>query len=456
MLFKSGNPYRGGLPQTVRLSPEDFTFQISKTNLDSINHVAKWTILVYMAADCNLAEYLFDDLMEMKAIGSNPDVNICVLFDGPLLTDSFFARLNQDTELEDDFIARFTDLWSIDQRVLKEIILDHTVLFPAERRLLILSGHGFGWKGVLQDDFTWRQYLKRNAISMPPGDPALYCHQLADLVKQSLPELKKRLNPEDKYKWSKFDIMALDACNMGNLEALSSWYDFTKILIASENQEPGTGYPYDKILQKLKSSPGQDSVQLAEQLVRETKRSYGNSSESDTDLLITQVAFDCNRFPDFINLTENLARVLAAYVASDGVERIKTCIEGTYSFKEGFIDLKLFAGGLREGTFPAEVKKSAQAWLDFFDRSGLLVASEVPDNPYLPKGLSIYLPPPEEFDEKYLEIVNSLPPGLRLWTWFLATYYIGLLGSDAYKHPLVSTVFRSTVAMTKKEENRQE
>jgi hypothetical protein len=453
MLFSNGNPYRGGLPESINLSSEDFTFQVSQTNMDAINHVAKWTVLIYMAADCNLAEYMFDDLMEMKSVGSSENVNVCVLFDGPLLTDSFFARLNRGTSLEDDFIARFSDVWSSDERVLKEIILNSVVLFPAEKKLLILSGHGFGWKGALQDDSTWKQYLDRNAISMPSDDLSKYVHQLDDLVRQSAQELKKRLNPEEECEPFKFDIMALDACYMGNVEALSAWYKHAGILIASENQEFGTGYPYDRILDELKHHPDQDGFKLAEHLVKETKKSYVDSSVSDSDVPLTQVAFDCKRFPDFVNLMENLAKTLSAHISQEGVETIKNCVQSTYTFKGGFIDLKLFALKLLDAKLPAEVKKPVESLLDFFDHSGFVVASEVSDNPYFPKGLSIYLPPPDKFDEKYLEIVNSLPPGLRLWTWFMATYYIGILGKDANKHPLVSAVFQSTVAMTQRKGN---
>jgi len=180
MIFSHGNPYRGehGLPDILYLSPDDFTVTISRMNLNAVDHVAKWTILIYMAADCDLAAFMFDDLMEMKVVGSNEDVNICVFFDGPLLTDTFFARLCHGTSLEEDIIQRFTDVPSSNVGILKEIILNTAVLFPAERRVLVLAGHGLGWRGALRDDSTWKRFKERRAIVMPSGDSSVFFRQL--------------------------------------------------------------------------------------------------------------------------------------------------------------------------------------------------------------------------------------------------------------------------------------
>jgi hypothetical protein len=454
MLFSSGNPYRGGLPEIIKLSPEDFAFQISPLNLDAIDHVAKWTVFVYMAADCDLAEPMFDDLMELKAIGSNEDVNICVLFDGPLLTDSFFARLNKDTSLEDDIIVRFADVHSDDVKVLQETITNTGVMYPSEKKLLILSGHGLGWQGALRDDSTWRQYLKRKAISLPPGDYDIYNKQLIDCYHKSLAEVRKRIRPEEIYRGSKFNIIAYDACNMGNIEALAFFFSHSEILIASENQVPGTGYPYDKILEKLKANPSQSPREFSQHLVKETKRYYTDSPGSYGSTEITQAAFDCNKFPEFFGRVQNLAKEMTDLINTKGVETIKGCIHNTWKEDGSYKDLRGLALNLLDEEIPIGLKKTVESLKDFLNNPEFVVEAEVPGDRYSPNEVSVYLPPPDKFDIKYLKVVNGLPPALRVWSLFLGMYNIKMLGEGAFKNPLVVSIQRTMAGMIQKGEYR--
>lgn len=427
MIFSHGNPYRGehGLPDILYLSPDDFTVTISRMNLNAVDHVAKWTILIYMAADCDLAAFMFDDLMEMKVVGSNENVNICVFFDGPLLTDTFFARLCHGTSLEEDIIQRFTDVPSSNVGVLKEIILNTAVLFPAERRVLVLAGHGLGWRGALRDDSTWKRFKERRAIVMPSGDSSVFFRQLDEQRQRALEELKARLNPRDEQHGSAFDIIAMDACNMGNLEALSFYSDHARILVASENQVPASGYPYDRILEELKRNPEQECDAFARYLVNEVKRYYVDSillcSESD----ITQVAFDSTGFPALIAHAGELARVLSEYVSTEGIATVKACSGASLLPEEDtdYIDLRLFAKELVQAGVSDAVKQKAMELVAFFDGSGFVVGSATPGGDALPKGLSIYFPPPERFDKGYLDILSHVPEGIRLWAGFIGAYY---------------------------------
>ena len=447
MLFCHGNPYRRGLPETIKLSPEDFTFQISQVNLDAVDQEAKWTVFVYMAADCNLAEPMFDDLMEMKAIGSDEDIHICVLFDGPLWTDSFFARLNKDTSLEDDIILRFSDLHSDDFKVLKETIVDTSVMYPSEKKMLVLSGHGLGWRGALRDDSTWRQYLKRNAISLPPGDYDIYDKQLTDCRLRSMAAIRKRFRPDEIHRGSKFDIIACDACNMGNIEALAYFVEHSEILVASESQVPGTGYPYDKILEKLKAHPGQSSHDLSGNLVQETKRYYATSLESNSDTELTQAAFDCSKFPEFCYKIEMLAREAVEHIDRNGVETIAGCIRNTWQEDGDCKDLKGLALNLLDEDLSIGLKNAAESLVDFLNDSGFVVAAAVPNDRYSSNELSIYLPPPDKFDIQYLSIVDGLPLGLRPWSFFLGMYYIKILGEDMLENPLVAAIQQMMIQM---------
>jgi hypothetical protein len=168
MLFNNGNPYRGRWPETLQLDWDDFECGLSAANEQALGQVADWAIFAYMAADCNLASLIFDDLLEMKAVGSNPAIHVLALFDGPFLADSFFARLNAATGLDEDIVLRFNELHTNEASTLT-MALRVASAYPARRRLLLLGGHGSGWPGALIDENIGMQYSREPGRLVLPG-----------------------------------------------------------------------------------------------------------------------------------------------------------------------------------------------------------------------------------------------------------------------------------------------
>ena len=76
MLIEQGNPYAPGAPEVLRLGWDDFRFSVSTVNRAALGRRAQWTVLLYLAADCDLARWMFDDLLEAKSVGSSADVNV--------------------------------------------------------------------------------------------------------------------------------------------------------------------------------------------------------------------------------------------------------------------------------------------------------------------------------------------------------------------------------------------
>ncbi len=423
MLFDKGNPYRGGLPKRIKLTEEDFIYDISSINLYAIEKPAAWTILLYMAGDCNLAEFMFDDILEIKDVGSNEDINICVFFDGPLLTDSFFARLNKNTKFKEDIIFRFLDVYSYDFKVLTEIITNTSILYPSKYKMLILSGHGLGWQGALRDDTTWKTYKKRNAIIFPGPDRDIYIGQLNDCYKKTLAKVKSRIDPESVYRGRPFDIIALDACNMGNVETLGLLYPHSNILVASENQVPASGYPYKKILKNLLMDPSQTPQDIAITLVKETKTYYKNMESIYEDVEVTQAAFNCHNFPKLFKRIGKLAHEMTRYLLRGGENIIKYCIENTWEEGGIYKDLKGLCLNLLEENIPIYLRKATQALINFLNDREFVIASTALGERYSPNEISVYCPPHQEFDGAYIPVVKDLPDHFRHWYIFLIKYY---------------------------------
>ncbi len=186
MLLDQADPYRPHLPEVLHLDWEDFDSHLSVANDEAIGQEREWSVVAYMAANCNLAEYMFDNLLELKSIASNAAMHVCVLFAGPLITDTFFARLNPGGKLSDDVVFRFSGINSTDPRTLT-LALKLANIFPAKRRLAFLCGHGRGWKGTClaktSRNLTWitrigsrhlrlGRYARRESLS-PSSSPRI-------------------------------------------------------------------------------------------------------------------------------------------------------------------------------------------------------------------------------------------------------------------------------------------
>ena len=65
-------------------------------------------------------------------------------------------------------------------------------------------------------------------------------------------------DPENPY----FEAIGFDACLMANTDVAHELYGYAKYMFASEETEPGSGWSYDKFLQKLVDNPGMNGAQL--------------------------------------------------------------------------------------------------------------------------------------------------------------------------------------------------
>jgi len=437
MLLEHGNPYRPHLPEVLSLGWEDFDFQLSAGNEDAVDRLGDWTVLAYLAADCDLAAPMFDDLLEMKSVGSDRSLHLCVLFDGPLVTDAFFARLNKDTTLRDDVVFRWPELPTNDVRT---FVMAQQVAkaFPATRRLLFLGGHGNGWKGLLLDQNIGRTYESAPDRIQWPGPPEQCFARMARCRGAAQERVNQRIVEDANSTRKGYDVLALDACYMGNIEAIAGLAEHADILVVSEDLMPGEGYPYDRVLHDLRANPAQSPADFARHLVAAAQSYYGGAGR--THRPITQVALHSAELPAFAAALVRLTQSLVLAMDDDEVLRaIRHAINMAHRFgSTGNIDLKGFVQLLLARQLPGNIAGDCTAVLDAWNR--MVFASAVPGTPASPNGLSIYAPGPREFDVAYIECSNGFAHHLGIWSWFLASYYLRVLGDDAQEHHLIKAI----------------
>ena len=345
------------------------------------DNTAEWTVMVYLDADNNLESAGIDDINEMEMVGSTADVNIVVQADripgydisnsdwtntrryyitqdsNPVLINSEFNDLGELNMGESQTLIDFTD-WA-------------TINYPAKKYLLVIWNHGGGFRSLsLTKDIAWDDTSGGDRITMS--------------------ELEYALSAISTQIGKKIDIVGMDACLMAMTEVAYQIKDYADILIASEENSPGDGWPYDAILAQLISNPLISSVQLAVDIVDKYIFSYpyGNVTQSAIDLSYTDtLAVQLSNLAWAImsdSLTPKSKYISAAYNS-------QYYSQSPYSWEKDFIDLYDFCNQLLAYSNSLEVKNialSIQQTLNYAVMKSGYSGGSVSGS----KGLSIYFP----------------------------------------------------------------
>jgi hypothetical protein len=204
-----------------------------------------WTVLVYLDGDNDLEEYAFSDLNSMETVLPSPDVNVLVFVDfwSTLVAPYSGARcyeVTYDTNLN---VINSVELshplpWEPnmgDWQTLRDFIVFGQSYAPAANYLLVLWDHGSGYESVCVDE-TSGDYLSMREIHTALSDPQVQY----------------------------LDVVAFDACLMGQLEVAYELRDVTDYLVFSEEGVPVSGFPYEDILANLTSFPDSKPLTVAE------------------------------------------------------------------------------------------------------------------------------------------------------------------------------------------------
>lgn len=289
----------------------------------------EWTFLVYLDGDCNLEKNGISDFLEMSEIGSDKNLNIVVQFDrSPKYTSEFgnwtdcrrFLITSGDTPSSIP-IANIGEVNMGDPSTLRDFIIWGVKTYPAKRFALILWNHGGGWR---KRKISGTGIHKEICYDETNGGDWL-----------SLLEVKAAIQQASSQTNRKIDILGFDACLMGMIEIQNELKTFAGVLVASEESEPGDGWPYDKILGYLSKNPSCLPFDLAKMITKDYVNSY-NGIESD----ITLSAIDLGKVS---TLVEKL-RVLFEHINNWQIVKQARDNAITFSQNDGFpyIDLGCF------------------------------------------------------------------------------------------------------------------
>jgi hypothetical protein len=263
---------------------------------------AFYTVLVYMAADNNLAVAGLKDIEEMEQVGSSDSVQVVVqaefspeyLGRAGCASPACYNRPNHNTfrfrvgkgsqKLGPDTPAE--DVGNRNMTLgseLADFIQWGKKTYPAEKYVLVLWNHGGGYQGLLEDQTSAGNNL------------------------MSLTTLRQGLEGAA----TKFAIIDFDMCLMGGAETLQSIRGFADFVVFSEELEPGDGNPFDRILAALRAAPGTGSREAAQMMADAFVASYRDSRSS-----VTKSAVDLGRLTSFQTAWDDLAKELQGNLAA--------------------------------------------------------------------------------------------------------------------------------------------
>jgi hypothetical protein len=388
---------------------------------------AQWTILIYIAAHNNLEHLGQRSLSQILGVGSTPQLNLTVLYDGPRTAARYRAG-EQGLAAFEEPLANFD---SGDPDALLHTARWAYMQCPAERYGLILWSHGSGWRPE-EIERVAKQARGDSAVdtgesvqrAAAPGSMALFRSTLQTILKVDKPaeraicfddgtgrsldtlELERIAREIQIVIGKPLDLLGMDACLMASLEVAYQLRRSVSYLVASEELVPGFSWPYDTILGELCTAPERSARELAISIVQHYSEFYTVNPPAVGD--VTKVALDLSKAGELARSIDCLADTLIADMDNQADELWKAQLstfehesrqkkrENT-KFRYHLWDAASLAARLANGAVNHAVREAAREVVTSFKAGGAILA-EAHHGAWFDGigGVSIYLVPPRK------------------------------------------------------------
>lgn len=268
-----------------------------------------WTVLVYMAADNDLHPYALMDLYEMEAAfessdsaGSTDNLDLIVQVDGIEKNDERrlhifsskevyqrkplqeFERKNLDS-VHSPVVASLQENRQQDsQERLKDFLLWGTETYPSKYLMVIVWGHGQGWKAYPIRNQADGRYLKRKEL---PEFPVMERDESFGGIafrgsngdRLSIPDLRDSLIALKALRGKPVDVYASDSCLMQMFEVAYELNESSRFVVGSTQIQNFLGLPYRRMIYEMNTG----------RFFGEKKTSSGSVSEKDEPYFVAKM-----------------------------------------------------------------------------------------------------------------------------------------------------------------------
>jgi hypothetical protein len=172
-------------------------------------------------------------------------------------------------------------------------------------------------------------------------------------------ELKRALGEMKTLLGRPLDLIGFDACLMAMLEVNYQIMATARYAVGSEEEEPGNGWPYDRILKALAKKPAMTPDELARTIVAQYAASYGAGDG------VTLAAVDLGQSESLAAAIEKLGRALLARVdkQSEGtlLSAVRAKVQEYSAPYDDYVDLVDLCDGLQRLLDDGAVTKACAA-----------------------------------------------------------------------------------------------
>lgn len=274
----------------------------------------KWTVMIYSAADNNLKSFMYGDLDESEQVGSDANTAVIAQYDGGssegcsrlyITKDSQSGKLNSPV-IEN--MGKRVDMASA--QTLSDFVQWGMKSYPAENYFLIISDHGNGWRGCVEDGSagTW----------------------------MSLPTVQEGLADAQRATGKKLDILGFDACLMASTEVAHQLKDQASFLVASEETEGAAGWPYPRVL--TAETLGEMQSLLAQRIdlsPRDLAAHVVTSASSMPQDLPTMSAIDMEKVPVLTDAVDSFGKaILDSTMSMRALRRLARSAQGFADYRD--------------------------------------------------------------------------------------------------------------------------
>jgi hypothetical protein len=363
----------------------------------------RWALLVYIAGENNLSDAGLEDIKEMCKEGASSDIHVGVEFDtigeltGSIRYEITERRKGESTAYR-TVIERLPEKDSGDPTALLDFLKWGLKRYPAENRLLVVWGHGSGFRSISRDigydDFG-------SSLNMPEIETAF-----------------KRAGINSK---NKLQIVGFDACLMNMLEVVHHFRKQVEVIVGSQQSEPGDGWPYDLVLKQAKNSQTKEDLGCG--IVQVYLKEYRRIGVTN----VTQSAIRTADTEAVVKTVHNLGKVLLKNMnrIRDDIRTVRIQAQ-TFEMAD-YVDIIHLAELINSNINDQKIRSAADKVIKatgkcimLSDKHGSAVSSAHGLSLWFPASASLYF----NYRSKYMELsCNHRGRAGFGWTKFLDAYH---------------------------------
>jgi hypothetical protein len=354
---------------------------------------ARWTFMVYMAGNNNLSDVAGEDLRELQTVGSSPEVEVRAFIKQADTGRARRIKVGKGGQNETSEDLGPAD--SGDPQTLIDFIRWGVETAPAERYAIVLWNHGGGWT---PDDFEQlysqarlatgvnRRELNRRAnqtmarlffstsvkeiLAQPSEGERQICNDDGTGHSLDTIELGHVVKLAARAIGHPIDLLGMDACLMSTLEVAYQVRRYARVVVGSEDLEPGAGWCYHQIMADLAARPEMEAAELGKVIVDRYIESYRTQP---SEWPVTQAAVSTAQIRPFADALDTFEQALRPHLASDWPQVLQAQSRSV-RFEMDLVDLRSFCRNLTATSVGAGVKVAARKVLDAIKPGGYILA----------------------------------------------------------------------------------